>query len=258
LFGLLFQSHRLLRDADAILTCNGNEAGLLRERYPSKSVVVQPHGVPMPAYEHDHRGVARDAFPQICGRPMLLNVGRIDPVKNQSWLVEQAPEILGNFPEAILVLAGPCTDEAYGRLISEQIKTLGLQERVLLTGGFASSDPRLIGLMQEARALILCSISETFGLVLLEAWAAGTAVLASRTSGAKALVQEGENGCLFDLEQPAEFHCALQKVLNNPTSAKQMAARGSELVRNEYSVSALAGRLKSLYEGLIQEKQCTT
>jgi glycosyltransferase involved in cell wall biosynthesis len=133
-----------------------------------------------------------------------------------------------------------------------------MQERILLTGGFASSDPRLIGLMQQARALILCSISETFGLVLLEGWAAGTVVLASQTSGAKALVEQGKNGWLFDLENAAEFHDALAAVLNDPVRGKDMAERGKQLVLNRYSVSALAGRLKTLYQALIEERQCAT
>src|SRR5947207_12004254 len=68
LFGLLFQSHRLFRDAAAIVTCNPNEAGLLRERYPAKHIVVQPHGVPLEIYRKDHCAAARAAFPQICGK----------------------------------------------------------------------------------------------------------------------------------------------------------------------------------------------
>ena len=44
-FGILFQSHRLFCDADAILTCNAKEAALLQEQFPHKRVLVQPHGV---------------------------------------------------------------------------------------------------------------------------------------------------------------------------------------------------------------------
>src|SRR5207248_10465902 len=76
-FGLLFQSHRLFRDADAILTCNETEASLLRERYPFKRIVVQPHGVPLGIYESNHKQAAVAAVPQIRGRQVLLNVGRI-------------------------------------------------------------------------------------------------------------------------------------------------------------------------------------
>jgi glycosyltransferase involved in cell wall biosynthesis len=256
LFGLLFQSHRLFRDADAIITCNPNEAALLQERYPEKQIVVQPHGVPVDIYRTDQRAAARAAFPQICGKQVLLNVGRIDPIKNQSWLVQQAPAILSRHPDALLVLAGSCTNELYGREIRNLIRILGLEERVLLTGGIPPADPSLIGLFQEARAVILPSISETFGLVILEAWAAGTLVLASRTSGATALIRDGLDGFLFNLEQPNTFHHMLEKAFTESGHLTEMAARGAEKVNREYSLSVPATRLKQMYEQLIEEKAC--
>jgi glycosyltransferase involved in cell wall biosynthesis len=258
LFGLLFQSHRLFRDADAIVTCNGKEAGMLRERFPAKHVLVQPHGVPFELYQQDQRESARAAFPQIRQKEVLLSVGRIDPVKNQSWLLAEAPAFLHRHPKAVLVLAGACTNESYGREIDRQITKLGIEPRVIRTGGLQPGDPRLIGLFQDASAVILPSLSETFGLVILEAWAAGAVVLASRTSGAMALVRDAENGFLFDLDQPQIFHCALDQALADRSYAEELAARGKKMVETEYSVSVLAGRLKSMYEELIEEKACVT
>src|SRR5580765_4873826 len=255
LFGLLFRSHRLLADADAIITCNLREATLWQEKFPAKRVVVQAHGVPMAEYEKDFRQQARAAFPEICGRDLLLCAGRIDPIKNQGWLLEEAPEILRRHPNAMLVLAGACTDQPYGEQLERRINELGLQKRVLLTGGLPLNDPRLIGLMQQARALLLPSVSETFGLVILEAWVAGTMVLSSRTSGASALIEHGQNGWLFDLEKPETFHDALERTLANPQAAREMAARGAAKTREQYSVHALAGRMKSLYEELMEAKQ---
>jgi alpha-maltose-1-phosphate synthase len=253
-FGLLLQSRRLLVDADAIITCNENEARLLREQHPGKRVVVQPHGVPLAIYQEDRRERAFEAFPEIRGKQILLSVGRIDPVKNQGWLVEQAPDIFQKHPRALMVLAGPCTDEAYGEALRRQIQTLGLQERVLLTGGLPPNDPRLIGLLQVADVLLLPSKSETFGLVVLEAWATGTMVLSTRTSGACALVRDGENGWLFDLDKPETFHRSLAQALSSSDAARQMLRRGGDEVQTQYSLSALAGRMKALYEELIEEK----
>jgi alpha-maltose-1-phosphate synthase len=251
--GWLFQARRLFKDADAILTCNENEAAQLRERLPGKRIVVHPHGVPTRIYREDRREAARTAYPRICNRHLLLCLGRIDPVKNQSWLVEQAPLIIQKHPRALLVLAGPCTDEAYGTRLSQRIRDLGLEDQVMLTGGLPASDPRLIGLLQSAEVLLLPSLSETFGLVILEAWLAGTVVLSAPASGPAALVRDGQNGWLFDLNSPASFHNALDWTLAHPVLARQMAEQGAKL-SEEYSVSALAGKMKALYERLIEEK----
>jgi glycosyltransferase involved in cell wall biosynthesis len=172
-------------------------------------------------------------------------------------LLEQAPEIFRRYPGALLVFAGPCTDEPYGNQIQKTVDSLGLQGRVLQTGVLPPNDPRVIGLLQLAAALVLPSLSETFGLVILEAWAAGAPVLATRTSGPAALVEHGINGWFFDLDEPRTFHEALSHTLDRPEEAKKMAQRGA-LVSEEYGVESLANRVKLLYEELIEEKRCAT
>lgn len=253
-FGLLFQSHRLFPSADAIVTCNAVEAGLLREKYPDKRIQVQPHGVPVELYRENFRERALAAFPNLRGRRVLLCVGRIDSVKNQGWLVAQMPRVLQSHPDARLVLAGACTDDAYGETLRRDLESLGLCDRVFLTGGLPPADPALIGLFQLADVLLVPSVSETFGLVILEAWAAGTLVLSSRTSGARTLVQDGENGWLFDLDNPDSFHERLGLALSGSAFADQVSRRGAEAARTEFSIPVLAGRMKRLYEELIEEK----
>jgi glycosyltransferase involved in cell wall biosynthesis len=253
-FGLMLQSRRLFPDADAIITCNENEARLLREQYPGKRIVVQAHGVPLPLYQADQREQALAAFPQIRGKQVLLCVGRIDPIKNQRWLIEQAPAIFRKHPAAILVCAGACTDEAYGGALRKRIAALGLQDRVLLTGGLPPNDPRLIGLLQKADVLVLPSKSETFGLVILEAWATGTMVLSTRTSGASALIRHGQNGWFFEVNHPETFHEPLNLALLNSDAARRVLRTGDNEVQSRYNLGALAARMKALYEELIEEK----
>lgn len=254
LFGLLLRSRRVLIDADAIVTCNPREAELIRQHHPDRHVMVQPHGVPAKVYQKDQRAAALAAFPWIEGRDVLLSVGRIDPVKNQMWLVEQMPALLRRHPRALLVLAGPCTDEPYGRELDKAIARLGLEASVRLTGKIPPGDPRLIGLMQTSKAVLLPSVSETFGLVLLEAWAAGTAVISSRTSGAKALIEHGENGWLFDLKRPEEFHAGVDQTLGNPEWRARSVAQGTRRVVTEYDATVLTERMKQLYQHLIEKK----
>jgi alpha-maltose-1-phosphate synthase len=254
IFGLLLRSRRLLHQADAILTCNPKEAALLGENFPGKRIIVQPHGLSMEAYRENCRERALQAFPQIRDREMLLCVGRIDGIKNQRWLVEEAPAIFRRRPQAMLVLAGACTDQQYGESLQKRVCELGLTDRILLTGGLPPQDARLLGLFQEARVVLLPSLSETFGLVILEAWAAGAPVIASRTSGAAALIREGHNGWLFDHGDAGKFHEAVDAALLRPQLAAQFAAAGGQLAGAEYDNTVLAGRMKNLYAQLIEEK----
>jgi D-inositol-3-phosphate glycosyltransferase len=250
LFGVLFNSRRLFSDADAILTCNEQEARLLKEKYPGKRIQVQPHGVPVKLFLSDSREAALAAFPQLRGKQVLLLPGRIDPIKNQGWVLNHASSILQKHPQAVIVLAGPCTDKEYGVQIDDLAKTSGFANRIIFTGALPPADPRLIGLFQLAAAVILPSQSETFGLVVLESWAARAPVIASRTPGASALIRHGENGWLFDLESPHGFHDAIDAALLNPGLARQMAAAGHELAASQYDSSVLSARVQALYEEL--------
>jgi glycosyltransferase involved in cell wall biosynthesis len=98
-------------------------------------------------------------------------------------------------------------------------------------------------------------LSETFGLAILEAWAAGTPVLSSRTSGASSLVRNGENGWLFDLEKPETFHQPLDRILQEPRVARNLTRQASNEVKTEYDIAVIAGRMKKLYAELIEQRQ---
>jgi glycosyltransferase involved in cell wall biosynthesis len=118
---------------------------------------------------------------------------------------------------------------------------------VLIAGKLAPAEPRLIGLLQVARVVVLQSISETFGLVILEAWAAGTPAISSRTSGPAALLQPDENGWLFDLERPETFHAVADTALTDEAARARVIAAGRTRVKTHYDTRILAQRIKDLY-----------
>ncbi len=254
LCGLLLGTRRILAEADAIVTGTGREAALIRERQPWQRVVVQPHGGAAQLYLPVQRAAARAAFPRVQGRQVLLAVGRIDPLKNQSWLVEQMPELIRRHPRLLLVLAGAVTDAGYAETLVRRISRLGLEPSVHLVGGLPPGDPRLIGLLQGAHAVVVPSRAETFGLVILEAWAAGTAVLSTRTSGAGSLIEHGETGLLFDLARPGDFHAQVDALWSDGALAARLAGGGRRRVVADFDAGMLAGRMRKLYENLIEGK----
>lgn len=248
--GLLVGARHVVSGADAVLTTNAREAELLRARYPTLRVEVLPHGIPQHAFERDHREAALTAWPALRGRRVLLAVGRIDPVKNQGSLLEALPELERRHPDVTLVLAGAVTNEPYGDELSRRSRELGIDSRVLRTGGLPPRDPRLLGLYRLAEAVLLPSVSETFGLVLLEAWASSTAVVASRTTGALALVRDGENGWLYDHGDSAGLIRALDVVLGDAPRRAASIEAGRALVQSSYDAAKVAGRVKAIYESV--------
>jgi alpha-maltose-1-phosphate synthase len=255
LFGAFFRSRKVMAEADAIVTCNPREAELAREKYPGKKVLVQPHGVSIAKYASDQRELAYTAYPQLRGGKILLTIGRVDPVKNQGWLLVQLPQILQRFPEAQMVFAGACTDELYGKALRKEVRKLGLENKVLFTGGLSPNDPVLVGLTQLADVVVVPSVSETFGLVILESWAARRPVVSSRTSGARSIVRHQENGLLFDLEKPEQLHESISALLSSPALARQIGEAGHQLAASEFDMLLLTRHIKSLYAQLIADKR---
>ena len=252
--GAPLRSRRVLPEADAILTCNKKEAALLAEKYPGKKILVQPHGVPMARFEQDCRPQAQGAFPELRGLPYLLVVGRIDPVKNQGWVLEQFGEVARRHPDVRLVFAGACTDEQYGKSLKKDARRSGVEDRVTFAGSLPPGDPRLIGLLQGAAAVVVPSHSETFGLVSLEAWAAQRAVISTRTSGALDLMEDEVNGHLFDLADPKTFRAAVDRCLNDANHAREIGCNGFRRAQ-EFDTVRLAARVRDLYEELLKEKR---
>jgi glycosyltransferase involved in cell wall biosynthesis len=122
--------------------------------------------------------------------PLLLYVGRLSPEKN----IEQLKQILCAVPGARLALVGGGPHRAILEKHFEGTPTLfaGYLEGQRLAAAFASSD-----------VFVLPSRTETLGLVLLEAMAAGCPVVAARAGGIPDIVQDGVNGLLFNEEHEA-------------------------------------------------------
>jgi starch synthase len=251
-FGAPLRSRKVLPEADAIITCNKREAAMLAQKYPGKQIIVQPHGVNLANYAKDQREAALRTFPELRGQNYLLVLGRIDPVKNQSWALEQFSTIARRHDNTMLVFAGACTDEAYGKSLKKEARRSGVEDRVTFAGALPPGDERLIGLLQGASAVVVPSLSETFGLVILEAWAARRPVLASATSGARDLIVENCNGHLFELNEPQTFHTALDRVLNDSAHAERISRAGFERAQ-EFDTVRLAGRIRDLYAELAKK-----
>ena len=109
----------------------------------------------------------------------LLCVARIDRQKNQMALVEA----LARHPDATLRLVGPVTQPDYLEELKAKAAELGVSDRVAFVGALRPGSPELIAEYGYADAFVLASRHEPFGIVALEAWAAGLPVVASDVGG---------------------------------------------------------------------------
>jgi len=172
--------------------------------------------------------------------PYILYVGAGDFHKNLIRLLNVYKRLSDNFPHS-LVLAGKIT-ERY-RPIMEWVEKLNLGHRVVFTDTVAEDD--LPAVYKGADLFVLPSIYEGFGLVLPEAMACGTPVVASRISSIPEVV--GDAGELFDPYDEDNMYDVCQTVLSDPDRRRRMQIMGVEWARR-FSWQKMADETRRIYE----------
>ncbi len=249
--GACVGSRRVLDDAAAIICVGKGEQLLTQQRYPDSNVVHLGNGVDWQRFAHGdgqkfrrHHGISKSAR-------VLLSVGRIDPQKNQLLLVRMLPELLNKDPSIHLLLIGAVTSSSYRDTLSKEIERLGLTGQITIAGQLDAQGQELVNAYHAADVFVLPSIHEPFGIVILEAWAAGLPVVASAVGGVRSLICDGEDGILCSPGSAGELLVALQAVLTTLPLARKLALNGRRKARAQYSWDNVTAQLIRIYE------QCT-
>lgn len=253
LLGWWVGSRRVLDDASAIL-CVGEEERVQTQRnYPGKKVVHLPNGVDPDrfssgdgkAFRHNHR-IPHDSF-------VILTVGRIDPQKNQLFVAKLLPDLAKIHTKAHLLIIGHVTNEDYFQKITDYIRDHNLENRVTVIPGLEADSPSLADAYHAANVFLLPSIHEPFGIVILEAWAAGLPVIASRVGGIPSFVVPNQDGLLFEPNNNQSIVDAFRLIVENQEESKRFASNGQKKARHEYSWDVITDRLVDIYEEAVRE-----
>ena len=178
-----------------------------------------------------------------------LFVGRLDQEQKGLEPLVRSLAILPRSVPFRLRLVGE--DWGGAEVVQRLARTLGVADRVTLVGRL----PRAELLAEYARAdlLVLPSLFEPFGIVLLEAMAAGLPVIASRVGGIPEVVADGVTGLLVEPGNASELASAVLRFAESPSLRARMGSRGRERVRS-YSWEVLVPRILAVYREAIQER----
>jgi glycosyltransferase involved in cell wall biosynthesis len=161
--------------------------------------------------------------------PLIGMVGRLQRWKGMHVLIEAMPQVLQHYPEAHCVIVGGehSLEPGYVNDLKQQIKTLHLNEKVILAG-LQHNIPEW---MQAIDVIVHASDNEPFGLVIVEAMALGKPVVAGDRGGPREIITPGVNGLLSPYNDPDRLAAHILQYLNDPVFARQMgvAARQKAL-----------------------------
>ena len=202
---------------------------------------VIPHGVDAAAFPPPEDRARAWAALGVGGERGLGVVGRIRPEKGQGDLAEAWRALAPEHPAWRGVLVGRVApaDAAHA-------------ERMLATAPLAVLGERadVAPVYQGLTVLVQPSRRESFGLVVLEAMAAGCCVVAARLDTAPALVEHGRTGFLYPAGDVAALSAQLEALLAEPARAEAVGRAAAAEVRVRHALSEEVAGLRALYAGL--------
>jgi glycosyltransferase involved in cell wall biosynthesis len=221
------------------------EANMLRAMLPHKRIVEIPNAVEFDASRAT--SVARQQMRELAGlapgRPFVLFLGRLHPLKRLDLLAAAFLTLASHRPDVDLVIAGDGLP-SLRRDIEVALRPVG--DRVRWLG--AVGDTQREALLVEASVLVLCSDSENFGMSVAEALAAGLPVVVTRTCPWRSVADAGAG---LWVDQSAEAIAdALRQIIDDPVRASAMGDRGRALAARAFSLDAVGRRWADVYQGL--------
>ncbi len=233
--------------ADALVCVGANEEKLLREQYPGKNIVYLPNGIDPERFSRRVGWDFREKYGIPRERLLCCCIARIDYQKNQQALIRAAALLRDRGVDAGVVLIGPVSAEWYADEMRKLIAELDIGDRVVWLPGVGSEDELLPAALQGSDVFVLPSLHEPFGIAVLEAWSAGTPVVASRVGGVQYLVRDGETGRFSEPDDPATVADAVQAYRDDPEGTRRIAANARREAEENYSWSKITEKLAAFY-----------
>jgi glycosyltransferase involved in cell wall biosynthesis len=199
-----------------------------------------------------HNGIAADAFAGQAPvglrasltagteRPVVLCVARLDRGKGHRFLLRAAVQI----PQAIFVIAGDGPE--LGPLQAEA-RTLGIQERILFLGQRGD----IPDLLASCDVFVLPSLNEGLPLSVLEAMAAGRAVVATDAGGTREAITHDETGLLVPPADAAGLSAALRRMIGDPVLAQRLSGAARARVHKDFTTARMVEGNTRVYSELL-------
>lgn len=236
---------RRLLAADAVVAISAFEEMMLAHNglMPRRLERISP-GVVLEEFEKPTENIYQRYHLQ---GPVVLYVGRLDYYKGVDVLLRAVPLVLKEIPEARFVLAGP--DWGYRATLEQLAADLKIADKLIFAG--ALSRQELVSAYTHASVFAFPSRYELFGIVLIEAMAAGLPVVTTDTSAMPFIVEHQKTGLLCRKDDFQDLSRQILRLLKDTQLAKALAESGRQEVGRRYSLAQQVQKLEGLYQSLL-------
>ena len=231
-------NRRVMKRASRLFAPSRKVAELVTRHCPEARVEVIPHGVDADRFRF------KTEYPQRPSR--LVTIARLLPWKRIDRLVLAVADLRKIAPGLTLDIYGDGEARAH---IEGVIAAAGAQGYVTLRG-MVPADQLQIEL-SGYDVFVLPSISEAFGLVFLEAMAAGLPVVGHKSAGPADIIEHGETGLLFEQDTVADLSRVLAQLITTDGWAAQLGRNARKIAQSRFSWAAVANRYLDAFDSVI-------
>jgi len=237
-----------LQQADLLRAVSAVTERQLEKWSPAKSIVRFPAWTDMEVFL-GAGAEEKEYFSQ-----KILYAGVLTPQKSVHHLIGAFAAIAAEFPDAELTLVGRAQNEIYTAELKRQVIGTGQSDRVRFATPLPQADLALW--MKNAAVLVLPSISEGFGRVIIEAMAAATPVIGSDVGGIPEIIKDGDNGFLVPPGDERGLAEKLRWILKNPHQARRMGRRARAFAQQFFSTEAYLDGYRRVFRGAQDTIRC--
>jgi len=234
----------LVSRMDAVIATNVVSASYLK--WPA---TVVHHGVDTTVYCPPADRAAAFASTGLPGRYAIGCFGRVREQKGTDLFVEAMCALLPKYPDYTAVIVGAIDDRGFADALETRVRAAGLSERIRILGERPIAE--LPAWYQRVSIYAFTSRNEGFGLTLIEAMAASTALVATRAGAAETVVVDGETGVLVPTGDAAALAAALEPLMRDPERARAMGEKARARVLTEFSIEVEAERITAVYRKVL-------
>jgi glycosyltransferase involved in cell wall biosynthesis len=219
----------------------------------SRIVVVHP-GLEPSEFADAPRSAFRHELGLADGEPLVGMLGRLDTWKGHGTFLDAARRIRAERPDARFVMVGGALQRdalpsvaRYERSVLDKRSALGLEAEVRVVDHREDVPSVLAGL----DVLVFASVDEPFGMVVIEALAAGTPVVASDSGGPAEILEDGKTGLLFPTGDAQALASRVLRLLDDRPLGRALAAAGRERVGEAFHRDRYARDVERVYARLL-------
>lgn len=253
LFPLSRFHRRTLTRATRVIAVSNAVARQLRGQQivPDEKIVVIPNGVDVERFAKSCINFDRTDFLQRKNLPtgclLVSSVGELRTLKRHDDLIKAAATVIGEFSNAHFVIAGVDTSASGENL--KQLKELSVKLKL-------ESHIHFLGWLDDAEQLLCAtdvfvsaSETESFGLSIVEAMSASTAVVATRTEGAQEIIEDRVSGMLVPIGDVEGLASSITALLRDQETRTAMGTQAANAARQKFSLARMVDDIEKIYSG---------